>query len=154
MQRTQIARRKSHGNLKNRYPRERAILNMYIQRCQNRDNPEFKNYGDRGIRVCDRWLGSDGFLNFMADVGPQPFDGAGLRRLNQDGDFEPGNVEWGSTRGNILTFEGKSMSVAAWARELGVKPNTLRARLRSGWAVEDVLTRDVAPRFYWSRAFN
>lgn len=64
---------------------------MMMQRCYNPNNNSFKNYGARGIRVCDRWRHS--FADFAADVGPRPH-GASLDRVNNNGDYEPDNVRW------------------------------------------------------------
>ena len=140
--------RSRHGHLQNgERPREYALWKMMIQRCCNPNSVEFKNYGARGVRVCDRWLAKDGFVNFLADVGRQPFAGAGLRRLNPEGDFESGNVEWGDTRiKHLLTHEGRTLSLADWALELDMKERTLRARLRKNWSTEEILTRPLACR--------
>lgn len=43
-----------------------------IDRCVNVNSKKYKNYGLRGIKVCDRWLGKEGFINFLEDMGPQP----------------------------------------------------------------------------------
>jgi hypothetical protein len=132
-------------------PPELAIWKMMIQRSRNPRYAGTKNYG---VPICERWLGADGFASFLADVGPQPFAGVGLRRLDEGKPFEPGNVEWGPTRGTILTYDGRSISQAEWAKNLEIKPSTLRARRRKGWSVEKMLTRKVPNRFpynMWNR---
>jgi len=59
--------------------------------CLNPNYPRFKNYGARGIKIYDRWLD---FENFLQDMGKKP-DGLALIRIDKDGDFEPGNCYWG-----------------------------------------------------------
>lgn len=125
-------------------PPELAIWKMMIHRSRNPRYAGRKNYG---VPICERWLGAEGFANFLADVGPQPVPGVGLHRRDPSIGFEAGNVEWGPTRGKILTFNGRSMSQAEWARELNIRPSTLRARCRKGWSVERMLTRKVRPHF-------
>lgn len=71
---------------------EYRIWDAMKARCCNLNNKHFKNYGGRGIRVCDRWL--DSFANFLADVGRRPSPNHSIDRINNDGNYEPGNVRW------------------------------------------------------------
>jgi hypothetical protein len=65
-----------------------------IQRCTDPNCRQWKWYGGRGITVCDRWLV---FENFLADMGERP-EGKTLDRVDPDGDYEPGNVRWATTK--------------------------------------------------------
>jgi hypothetical protein len=67
-----------------------------IQRCTNPKFHSFGNYGGRGITVCDRWRNS--FENFYADVGDPPTTKHTLDRINNDGNYEPGNVRWATRK--------------------------------------------------------
>lgn len=64
-------------------------------RCNNKNHSTYKNYGGRGIKVCSRWENS--FNEFIKDVGKKPTLGHSIDRVDNDGDYEPGNVKW-STR--------------------------------------------------------
>ena len=63
-----------------------------IVRCTNPNNKSYKNYAGRGITVCDRWLNSYG--NFLEDMSEKPKKGWHIHRLDNDGNYEPGNCEW------------------------------------------------------------
>jgi hypothetical protein len=64
-------------------------------RCYNKNREEYKNYGGRGITVCDRWLSS--FENFYKDMGHKPTPSHSIDRINVNGNYEPDNCKW-STR--------------------------------------------------------
>jgi hypothetical protein len=67
------------------------------QRCSNTNAQEYKNYGGRGIKVCDRWRNS--FPDFLSDVGDRPGAGYSLDRYpDNDGNYEPGNVRWATAK--------------------------------------------------------
>jgi hypothetical protein len=64
------------------------------QRCLNANHPSYKNYGGRGIKVFESWLGIDGFQNFILDMDWRPSDSHSLDRINNDGDYNPSNCRW------------------------------------------------------------
>lgn len=115
-----------------------------IGRCTNPKDTAFVNYGGRGIAVCKRWRNS--FEAFLADMGERP-KGKFIDRKNNDLGYFPKNCHWvtrkessRNTRKNrMLTWNGKTQCLAAWAEELGLSMSTLRSRLRSGWTVEKAL---------------
>lgn len=115
------------------------------RRCYNKKASNYDRYGGRGIQVCDRWLNS--FENFLEDMGEKP-DGMTIERLKSNGNYAPENCKWADnieqannkSNNRILDFDGKSMTVAQWARELGLSYKTLSLRLLRGWSVEKTLT--------------
>ncbi len=124
-------------------------------RCYRPTVPGYKNYGGRGIRVCDRWLGEDGAANFLADMGPRPSAKHSVDRIDNDGDYTPENCRWATRaeqsrnrrRNVMLTHDGLTMCVADWADRLGIKRATLQIRVRRGWSVARMLTTPPDVRF-------
>jgi hypothetical protein len=78
-------------------PEYLAYHNM-IQRCTNRNNPDYKNYGGRGISVCKRWFAKHGFENFLIDMGPRPLGTSIDRYPNRNGNYEPSNCRWATAK--------------------------------------------------------
>lgn len=117
-----------------------------IDRCTNNKCAAYKNYGARGIKVCERWLD---IANFIEDVGPSYIDGLQLDRINNNGDYEPSNVRWTTASENCdnrrtgrkIEFNGKTQSMTRWAKEIGISVGTLWERLEVWkWGVEKALT--------------
>ena len=113
-------------------------------RCLNKNNPRYHRYGHRGIKVCERWMT---FENFYADMGKS--NGMTIERIDNDGDYEPGNCKWVSHREQgkntcrirYLTHNGLTLSIAEWSRRTGIKATTITQRLNAyGWSVDRALT--------------
>jgi hypothetical protein len=140
-------------SLPRQYPLEYSIWAGMKQRCTNRKCKEFRYYGQRGIRVCRRWSGKNGFRHFIEDMGPQPFKRASVHRKDNDGNYTPKNVVWANPKtqarhmrtNRILEFQGQKKILIEWAEHFGIKPGTLGARLAKGWPVEKALTTPVKP---------
>jgi len=110
-------------------------------RCSNPKHKSYATYGGRGIRVCARWLGREGYTNFLADMGRPPFPGATIDRKRNNGPYSPGNCQWTSratqnrNRSGMrwITANGETLCMADWAKRLGMVPAGVLRRLNAGW---------------------
>lgn len=123
--------------------KEFKIWNGMLHRCSNSDSQAYRHYGGRGIKVCERW--STSFEAFLEDMGPRPSAKHSIDRIDNDGNYEPGNCRWATqkeqarnTRVNYLVeHDGQTKCVAEWAEQCGVKPSILYHRLVNlGWTFE------------------
>jgi hypothetical protein len=107
-------------------------------RCNNPNNPKHYRYGGRGIRVCEQWDRS--FADFYTDMGPRPSPKHTIDRINNDGNYEPGNCRWATRTeqannrrtSRLVSFDGRVQTLAQWARELGVPYGQLSRKMRNG----------------------
>lgn len=118
---------------------------MMKSRCLNPKFDRYYDYGGRGIKICNRWLK---FENFLEDMGQAPA-GKSLDRKNNDGDYTPSNCRWATprqqsnnTRSNKnIEYQGTIKSVAEWSRTLGINVETLYTRLSEpGWDINRALS--------------
>lgn len=112
-----------------------------LRRCRNPDHPRYKDWGGRGITVCDRWLD---FRNFLTDMGEKP-PGLTLDRMDNDGNYEPGNCRWTTaaeqatrkrdaklTPANIAkirTLSASGLTMTAIGRQLNMNRHTVAKAL-------------------------
>jgi hypothetical protein len=114
-------------------------------RCYGKTYRSYENYGGRGITICDRWRGS--FENFLSDMGPRPSLKHSIDRINNDGNYEPGNCRWATkkeqmrnTRNTIFVESGgKRLPLADLIQQAGVTHKMVYYRLRSGWSLDEAL---------------
>jgi len=117
-------------------------------RCDNPKDAFYKNYGGRGIAYRPEWKK---FSGFWGDMKEDWRKGLSLDRIDNDGNYEPGNCRWATpsqqqrnTRSNRwITYKEKTMILMDWSKELNMKYNLLRYRLDAGWSVERAFTEPV-----------
>lgn len=143
-----IGARRTHG-----LHRHRLYQTWYgiLRRCEDPEDPSYPDYGARGISVCDRW---HSVTNFVADNEALAIPGLTIDRIDNNGNYEPGNCRWATgfvqhnnTRANrFLEFDGKRLTITQWSRELGIPLTALRSRIKKGWGAEKALTEPVETR--------
>lgn len=128
------------------------IYNLYYgikRRCYDDKDKDYHNYGARGIKMCDTWLGENGFETFVGDMGRRPSTEYSIERLNVNGDYCPENCIWldkklqaRNRRNNrFITFKGETKTVADWSEIVNIKQSTICKRLDLyGYTIEEALT--------------
>jgi len=106
-------------------------------RCENPNNESYKDYGERGITVCERWSSFD---NFFEDMGPRPSSKHSIEREDVNGNYDPDNCVWATiTEQNrntrktcFVTYNGEIYKLVELAEEIEISPRTLRKRCVRG----------------------
>lgn len=141
----------THGHTVGKKSSTYGIWSQMIQRCRNPKDKSFSKYGARGIRICDRWLRFD---NFLEDMGERPI-GMSLDRIDNEGNYEPGNCRWADDKAQarnrrstiFLEYQGKRVPAAELAERHGIPARRLESRvLRFGWSVERALSTPAKSR--------
>ena len=139
------ARKRTHG--KSRTKVYGAWCKMK-ERCYKPNTLEFEHYGERGIIICDRWLES--FENFLADMGEPPTPKHSIDRIDNDGNYEPGNCKWSTStqqtlnyrRNLLITYRGQTKPLKMWTDELNLDYSKILQRIRTlGWSAERAFYR-------------
>lgn len=116
------------------------------QRCNNSNSPGYRNYGGRGITVCDRWNMS--FVNFLDDMGAKPSAEHSIDRIDNNLGYFPDNCRWAdkttqanNQRGNkLITIGGVTKTLAQWSLESGIQSQIIHGRIeRLGWSEQSLL---------------
>jgi hypothetical protein len=127
-------------------------------RCFNIKTLSYKYYGARGITMCESWR--DSFIAFYKDMGKRPSKEHSIERIDNNGNYEPGNCKWATPneqsnnrRNNTYaTIKGQTKRVSEWCEIFGIRYNTVTNRIFRGWSLDKDLfskSRKIAPkRFY------
>lgn len=140
-----ISGRKRRRLMKWEYPQEYQIWCSMKVRCYNAKGLEFKSYQGRGIKICDRWLGS--FENFISDMGSRPSKIHSIDRINVNGDYEPANCRWADryqqarnkTNTRYVCYNGIKVSMAELEERFSLKRGTIYRRLLNGFTVDEAI---------------
>lgn len=123
--------------------RQYNIWKLMKERCYNESNISYKNYGGRGIRICDEWLINDfegfkNFYNWSLENGYE--DDLTIDRIDVNGNYEPNNCRWATRRqqgmnkrdNTYIEYNGKTQTMQEWCEELNIKQSTLSHRYNEG----------------------
>lgn len=119
-------------------------------RCNNIKNDRYKDYGGRGIKVCDEWLKDfNSFYSWSIANGYK--EGLSIDRINVDGNYEPNNCRWVTAKeqannrrnNHYITYNNVTHTIEEWGNILNIKGKTIQARLSRGWSIERALNYDV-----------
>jgi hypothetical protein len=141
----------THG-LSRRKGIKRKLYSVWIamrSRCNNNTDENYKNYGGRGISVCKEWSDYFAFHEWATVNGYH--EGLSLERKDNNSNYCPSNCTWiprnqqplNTRRLKYLTLNGETHSRREWSNITGIKKETIRGRIRKGWDVKDILTREV-----------
>jgi len=124
----------------------RVWRNM-LDRCENSNHEAYPCYGGRNISVCERWHTFENFRDDMLATYSQELT---IERLNNNGNYEPGNCEWRGRKhqasnrrtNKFLTHNGQTHTYSGWAEIIGLDKTTIRKRVLRGWPVWKILSRE------------
>lgn len=116
------------------------------RRCLNKNCKQWKDYGGRGIQICDRWKNS--FQNFISDMEPRP-KGCEIDRINNNGHYEPNNCHWISHKENqrnqrrtiIIDIQGQKFKAIELSEKTGMKVDTIVNRANQGLSLKQILNK-------------
>ena len=120
------------------------------ERCSDPKHKGYKNYGGRGITVCERW---NSFQNFMLDMGRKADPKFTIEREEVNGNYEPKNCHWisrkdqGRNKRNsvFVTYQGKRMLLIDLVEDLGLSRSAVYGRLQAGWTLAQAIALPVRP---------
>lgn len=122
------------------------------RRCYNKNQPEYKNYGAKGIKMCDEW--KNDFISFYNWSYEHGFDEklsrweCSIDRIDTLKGYSPQNCRWvdiykqanNKTNNHLLTFQNSTLTLTQWSKKIKISQSTIRHRLKRGWSVEKTLT--------------
>lgn len=122
------------------------------ERCYRVNHTYYKNYGGRGIKICDEWQTFESFRDWAMSHGYA--DNLTIDRIDYDGDYSPDNCRWSTMKeqqnnkrsNRVVAYRGKKYTLTELAEKSGLKKTTLKERLNMGWSVEDAVNRPVRLR--------
>jgi len=128
----------------------RTCWEQMTARCYNPNNTAYKNYGGRGIKICERWRGY--YNNFVKDMGIRPSKKFSIDRIDNDKGYSPENCRWATMKtqqnnrsnNRMITANGVTLNLMQWSERTKIDFKLIHARLSRGYKPEEAL--GLAPR--------
>ena len=122
------------------------IWHSMIERCENAKSISYKNYGGRGISVCEEWHDFERFANWANGSGYS--ENLTIDRLDNDKNYCPENCKWSTMKeqgrnkrtNRMVTIGGKTCTLSEWCESYEISQVTVQSRLRYGWDIEKAIT--------------
>jgi hypothetical protein len=147
-----ISRNYKHGEINTHLYK---IFNQMRNRCNNPNHKDFKDYGGRGIEVCQEWNDISAFLLFRDWAISQGYkDGLSIDRRENDKGYSPDNCRWVTVKeqnnnkrnNHLITYSGETKTLAQWATDRNIPRDILYSRIKLGWSLEDAFTKPIKGR--------
>jgi hypothetical protein len=125
-----------------------------MERCCNPNNRAYKNYGGRGIKICDEWMHNPkAFIDWALNNGYK--DNLTIERINVNGNYEPSNCKWATIKqqnnnrrsNKFITINNETKTLQEWADYVGILSSTINRRINKGWDYERAVFTPVETRF-------
>ncbi len=125
-----------------------SVYRGMVGRCTNECDESYSNYGGRGIRVHPSWLGPEGIERWYAYMGDRPSDRHSIDRVNNNGNYEPGNVRWATQSEQMrntrlsrpLRVSGEVLTMDEAGARLGISRQAIAKRIAWGWSEAEAAT--------------
>lgn len=154
--REKASKRMTERNLKHNLSNTRlfSLWHCIKQRCYYKNDIGYKNYGGRGIEMCDEWHNNfksfyDWAINngYKEEILPNGKNKWTIDRIDVNGNYEPSNCRWvtikeqsnNKTTNRLLKYNNKVKTISQWSEDTGISHTTICDRLKYGWSVEDAL---------------
>lgn len=135
-----LERHTEYTDLHKENKRLSSIWRGMRNRCYYESNLQYKDYGGRGIKICEEWTGEPGFANFVKWSKNNGYkDGLEIDRINVDGNYEPNNCRWAThkeqqnnRKNNVyIAYNGETKTLTEWCEKLGLKYSLISHRLNN-----------------------
>jgi hypothetical protein len=126
-----------------------SVWQSMRDRCYNSNNHAYKDYGERGVRICDKWLGENGFINFYDWSLENGYkEKLTIDRIEVNGNYEPDNCRWatmkeqGNNRRNntSITIKGETKNLGEWCSIFNINRKTVSTRIHRGETPLEAIT--------------